>query len=163
MNQQNEALQDSDLPWHSFVISIIILPMYPLIHVLVWQTYRILCHLSVADPGGSHGGHGPLLAPILHLSRMRICTKQDLWPPLAPDTGPWLNILHLAPPSQSRIRYCLYKVTKLAENNWVQLGSAWPNFYSAHLVSFNGCQMFIYLSLYTPVWATIWCFSVFYG
>ena len=49
--------------------------------------------VPVADPGG------PMtpLAPVLHLSRMRICTKQDLWPPMAPDIGPWLNILHLIP------------------------------------------------------------------
>ena len=44
---------------------------------------------------GPWGAMSP--GPIFHLSRMKICTKQELWPP-TPDIGPWLKILHLGPP-----------------------------------------------------------------
>ena len=50
---------------------------------------------AVADPGGPWGPW--TLAPNFHFLHMKICTKQDLWPPAL--------ILHLGPLSQSWICY----------------------------------------------------------
>ena len=49
----------------------------------------------VADPEGSHGGHAP--RPQFCTFRVWEYVPNKTFSPPAPDIGPWLNILHLAP------------------------------------------------------------------